>query len=371
MGRTLSSNMEAILSASKREIDYTLALAFPDETLHYATASLTVDSVFYNPYLESVGEVRQTLEAPIDRVEVKVQNKDRVLGLHVAANWEKWRSATAIIGRLYRAEGLTEWVEVFRGMVQRPDVRDAQNPQVGWDVIPDTLAPGEIVCNRNLSLPCWFVFKDPRTCAYIGVHENCNHLLKSKDGCDGRNNTHHFGGMEHRYPIKENVPGTNGNDEGLGGGTACPRLDQYVLVRGLNNAPSPKRVSLLAQTDLLFNPITQTFHRLKSLEIVFDVPIFELNVDGIISCASGSHPIIQSRVDERGKALASLLRAESALLWLSGLVDGCVARIRPLPSSAVMKIEMEDGHIYASGDSSTGFVVAHNVKPGHDFENLP
>jgi hypothetical protein len=81
--------------------------------------------------------------------------------------------------------------------------------QVTFDVIPDTIAPGEIVVEHTTSeLPCGWLFKDPKTCAYTGVETVCDHHLKSD--CTRYANTHHFGGMEHNYNPDLSIPGTGG-----------------------------------------------------------------------------------------------------------------------------------------------------------------
>jgi hypothetical protein len=229
--------MQNILAASAHGIDQTLQLIFPDATtLRYATAPLNLGGNVYTNDLENVGEMRYSMDSSIPSVSAGLQNKDRVLGLHVANYWQKWRNAEVIIGRNYYDKvglGLSEWIEMFHGVVQRPNANDQQ---VTFDVFEDTITPGLIVCNHTLADPCFWKFKDPKTCAYSGVLTTCDHHLKSSGGCEGRANTHHFGGMEHRYNPDSTTPGSEGNpppDDGGGGPIiGCPRLDQYVKVKG-------------------------------------------------------------------------------------------------------------------------------------------
>jgi hypothetical protein len=170
MGRTLSSTMNQILAGEARDIDWTLELTFPDSTgFKFATSPMTISRGTFTNDLENVSEIRQTLDAAVDRVTVGIQNKDRVIGLDVAANWRKWRNCEAVIGRVYYETiaglrtGVSEWIEMFRGTVQQPNADDLQ---VTCDVIPDTIASGEIVANHNLNPPCGWLFKDLKTCAY-------------------------------------------------------------------------------------------------------------------------------------------------------------------------------------------------------------
>ncbi len=223
MARDLSGTMDDILAAGKRDIDWTIDITADDDEFHFATSPLTaVNDNDYTNDLETVSQIRQTLEGPTDQVSIGIQNKDRVLGQHVADNLDKWRKANAVVGRNYYEmgddgvrTGTSEWFEMFRGAVQQPNVDDLQ---VTFDIVPDTVSPGQIVCSRTEAPACPFVFKDPRTCAYAGVETLCDHHLKSSGGCDGRNNSEHFGGTEHRYNPDAAPPGTGGNDGSGGGG---------------------------------------------------------------------------------------------------------------------------------------------------------
>ncbi len=236
MSRTISTDLQTILDAPNRSIDWTLDLTFPSiDPLRFATSPLTIIEEFYGNDLENVSEIRQTLESATDQVSVKIQNKDQVLGAHILNNLAEWQKAEAVIGRLYQGSGLEVWIEMFRGAVQKPEIDDNTPYSVTFDVLTDTVAPGLIVCSRSLALPCQHVFKHLPTCGYTGSETSCDHNLKSKFGCDGLGNSHDFGGMEHRYNPDLSVPGTGGN---TGGGPIiidpCPRLDQFVLVKGKN-----------------------------------------------------------------------------------------------------------------------------------------
>lgn len=233
MPRTISEDLQSILDAKTHGIDWTLDITMPGPiSLQLATSSLSTGKGDYTNDLERISEIRQTLESPVDRVQVQIQNKDMAIGLHLANNRPAWKRAEAIIGRFYTsADGeLAEWIEMFRGAVQQPLATDLQ---VSFDLVPDTISKGLIVSNRTLGLPCGFRFKDPQTCAYSGLAADCNHHLKSSGGCDGRDNSEHFGGTESRYDPDSTVPGTGnnsgggGDDTGIGLGT-CFTLDTPI-----------------------------------------------------------------------------------------------------------------------------------------------
>lgn len=369
--RSLSTTMQAIFEAKTRMIDYTLDLLFPDGTsLHFATSPLTL-IVPYTNDLETVSEIRQTLESVTDQVSVTLQNKDRILGLHVANYWQKWQKAQATVGRLYQdgdGSGLQEWKEMFRGAVQQPNADDFK---VSFSIIADTISPGQIICNRTLAAICGFVFKDPKTCAYTGSDVSCNHHLRSKLGCDGKSNSHHYGGKQHRYLPEQQVPGTGGNTGG-GGIYQCPRLDQYVIVLGDDGKPLVKMVCFLLANDFLYHPIRKTFHKIKTAKVIKNVEIWETLADnGSLGFSSGSHLLIENIDDEKGLSVDKYAVRQNVLSLINceTLSESKITFSKNTGEFGdVMYIEMEDGHIYAAGDSPQKMFVCHNSKNPIDLE---
>ncbi|MEO8648069.1 MAG: hypothetical protein ABI539_02770, partial [Acidobacteriota bacterium] len=312
MGLSLSTTMINILGAAARDVQYTIEVSFPDASvLRFATAPLTIAGNAYSNELESVKEIRRTLESPTDRVGVALQNKDHVIGLHVEANRAKWLKAEAVIGRLYRDAvglGLSQWIEMFRGSIQQPIVND---PQVTFEIIDDTLTPGDIVARRNLAPPCPFVFKDAKTCAYAGAGTLCDHHLKSAGGCEGYANTHHYGGMEHRQNPDSSIPGTGGNQlpsddlPGDHNGIPCPRPDQYVRVKGPDGRPLSIMAGEMTLENEIWHPIKRRYFPLRTVRIVKDQPIWEIvAANGASGESSLWHPIIRSIDDHAGKPVS-------------------------------------------------------------------
>lgn len=368
MGRGTTTTMQTILDAPERRIDYTVEISFPNAPVYrFATSPLTINSLVFTNDLENVGEIRQTLENPVDKVSIGLQNKDRLLGIDIAQNWQQWRHAEAVIGRLYqnKSGSLAQWVEMFRGAVQQPDASDLQ---VVFDVVTDTIASGNIVADRTLAVMCPFKYKDPKTCGYTGPLPTCNFLLKSAGGCDGHDNSHHFGGTEHRYQLDVSPPMPGGGD---GGGIViitCPRIDQYVLVEG-SNGVKPKMVGFLTEEDKLFNPVSGGFHRIASVELVRDQPIYEVvAVNGAFSYSSPTHKILRSRRDTRGDAVANFFAGDRVLTFDNGMSNSRIAAARDTGEIAdVIRIEMIDGHIYCAGDLPDKFIVSHNYKDPGDY----
>lgn len=240
MARTISSTLAGILAAPHRDLDWTLAVTVGVTTYRWATSEITVGGHDHANDLEFVSEIRQTLESPADTVSVALQNKDSVIGQLVQASHASWSRALAVLGRQYyevgedlARTGVTAWIEVFRGAVQRPEVNDLQ---VRFDVISDVRSAGQIVARRTLALLCPHQLGHPGTCGYTGDADMCDKHLKSRGGCDSLDNSHRFGGMEHRYNPRPVVPGTGGNQEeppppigGGGGGPETPPGGVIIL----------------------------------------------------------------------------------------------------------------------------------------------
>lgn len=381
MGRVISGTMGTILSSSKREIDYTLDLVFSDEEMHFATSPLTsVNGHNYTNDIEGVGEIRQTLEAPTDNVNLKLQNKDLVLGRHVAASRQKWQTATAVVGRYYyqigadgKRTGTNQWIEMFRGSVQQPVVDDAPDEKnVQLSIIPDVRSGGSIICTTTLSPLCPNIFKDDN-CGYTGVLTTCNKRLKSPDGCDGRNNSHRFRGMEHRYNPDVSIPGTGGNSGGGGNGGGCPHLDQFIRVRGESGEIVVIRVAALTEDDWLWDSIERQFFKVRTARVIRDVPIWQIKTfNGAASHSSFSHHVMPGEEHPTGLVAETIERFEAVLTETSErLIHSYAVTSEPTGERGdVMFIEMDGGHHYAAGDTEDDMVVAHNRK-GDPFEILP
>lgn len=351
-------------------MDWTVDLSFPDSTAFaFATSELTLVKGTYINDLEEVGEIRQSLEAATDRVSVALQNKSRTIGQHVAENIELWQKAGAIIGRYYRGGAnfaTNTWVEMFRGIVQQPQTNDFQ---VSFDVVSDVSSAGLIVCNRTLHPNCWYRFKDPTTCGYSGGEALCNHHLKSLGGCDGRNNAHRYGGMEHRYNPDLNPPGSGGNPGEIiiPGPGPCARVDQWTIVRGPDGSKARKRVGQLTTADLLYNPISRRFHEISALEIVKNVPIWEAAAsNGSNGFSSPSHPILWDREHKTGEPVGRFRTGDPILTWRQAqqmVSHRCLLAQFTGETGDVVRITMRDGKIYCYSNDGVKFIVCHNSKP--------
>jgi hypothetical protein len=368
MGRDTNANLNTILSGS-HAADYLVDLDFPTRpTMRFATKPMTYASESYTNKLTSVGEIRMTLEQPVDRVKIELANHDGVIGKDCYDFPDEWALAEVTVRRQYAGSGLTETRTVFVGAVQ---TTEAVDEKVRVTLIPDAVSKGRLVAARTLAQLCGFGFKDPKTCAYTGGLTTCNRHLKSEGGCDGRANSHHFGGTEHRYNPDLYVPGTGGNTGGGGGGATggyCPRNTMFVLARGAAGDLVAKRAGEVTTSDMLWHPVLKTFHRVRSAESRWK-PIWEMTcLNGARFEGSKDQPVIQGFRDETGYPLYKMCPEQPVLtltretLRVTSLLDSGKLGVEDY----VVRISLEDGHLYAAGADPLKLVVLHNSKPLFD-----
>lgn len=377
MGREVPSGLQPLLDLPSCETQTTLDLYLTNtDEYHFSTADLDsidigTDTVDYTSDLRSVDIIKQSIAASVDRVSAVIQNVDKAIGIIAAA--EALTHAVAVVGRYYYDPTGAEspmWVELFRGEAFPGQFDENKLP---LEIINDLAACGYCVADWTLMGNCQLVFKDADTCGYSGGETACNKKRRSPDGCFGRANEHHFGGMEFPDFQVATVDSAGTGDTGDGQHHNCPRVDQYVLVeRGLSAMPGPLRVSALTLDHRLYNPVTKTFHRIKSLRIVERQQIWRVTAEnGAESYSSRSHLVLWYREHVTGEPVKNFVLKDPVLTTIDErLDDSSVAIIGCINEAAdVMAIEMEDGHIYAAGNDPDKMVVCHNKAIDEDYYN--
>lgn len=365
MPRLMPANLIAIFAGETRDIEYLLDIVFPSiAPLRYATGELIKNLIDYDNGIESVSDLRQNIETPINNVRITLGNKDLFFDWHIAENFDEWRNAEAILYRRYSnaAKTITQDVIFFTGSVQSP-IFDEKDYTLSFDIFPDTISKGLIVANRTLALACSFVFGDAATCGYFGTALICNHLLSQ---CSRYLNSEHFGGTQSRYTHRTSTPGSAGNpDTGgnqNGGPTGCPALDQFVLVESSDSKPIPILVAELTAADSLFNPVTKTFEPVRATEIIETVLFEIVCAGGAKSTASATHPLVRNIEDGGGLRIMEQRTGFEVLNYLDDdLRQLEIVSIRAAGKGFVMRIETAGPtHIYASGQAPGAMIVCHN-----------
>lgn len=365
MPREVSADLGPLLNLDGCYTQSTLSL-YPvtGDPVHMATDKFSFGGVDYPSDLVRVDEIQQSLGAATDRLGALAQNVTQSFGISVAN--EEVVKAEAIVGRYYRDpedSNRQAWVELFRGEVIPLELTDGS---VKMEIVDELVAAGFCVADWTLAENCQLRYKEAGTCGYAGPLPTCNKRRKSLGGCFGRSNEHHFGGMEFPEPQTPDPP-RGGGDEPIGPGfPTCPRLDQWIRIRGRGYQPIAKQVGELKDTDEIYHPIWKTFHEIDSLTIARSQPIWTIGTEnGGRGFSSFSHPVLWYREHANGVAVERFMAGDPVLTWSNALVDTKCSHSADLEELGdVMKIEMADGHIYCYADKPEGpYIVCHNAKP--------
>ena len=370
MGRPVSTDLQNLLDLSSCETQTTLDLYLEDSSeIHVATAELedTETGTFdYTADLRKAGELQQSIGTPPNRGTATIQNADKVFGGYVTG--EDLIHAVAVLGRIYRDEARvlpSVWVELFRGEAFPLGVDETT---VELEVLSDLVACGYCVSDWTLGENCQLRFKHADTCGYSGGETLCNKKRRSKLGCLGRANEHHFGGME--FPDIQ-IPTTPAGVTVSGGGHHnCPRVDQWIPVEDADGRVGFDRAGNIKKGRKIYDPLTGRFERVKSADIVKDQPIWEIEGSNCVAgYSSPSHPVFPYSEHKNGIPVSQMWKGDPILMWhrvLDNLIDRKLKICRDTGELGdVVRIELESGHVYAYGNSTEIFIVCHNSKdPG-------
>ncbi len=151
-----------------------------------------------------------------------------------------------------------------------------------------------------------------------------------------------------------------------GGGIGCPRIDQYVLAKDANGIVVAKTASFITERDFLYNPITETFHKVAQARIMRKQKcIYLASKGGAQTVVSATHPIICALDDDAGTKISLLQPGQEIVVCRrrsKASVD-TVFEILPAADADVMRISLLDGFIYATGLNPNRMILGHNLKP--------
>lgn len=365
MGRTVSADLQNLLDLENCETQTTLDLYLADTSeIHVATDAFTANGETYTADLRTAGQLKQNAFSSIDRCQVTVQNIDKIIGGTVTD--EDLKGAVGVLGRYYQDKNSvlpSAWVELFRGEA-KPLKLNEREAQI--EILHDLVAAGYCIADDNLAENCQFVFKHAGTCGYAGGEAVCNKKRKSKAGCQGRLNEHRFGGMEFPDPQVPSTP-SGGEPPGPIEPPYCPRIDQWIPVRGAGGSITVVRAGELDDSHSTWNPISGSFDRIKSARIIEGLQIWSItSAAGVSGYSSGTHPVIPYREHLTGLPVKDMFDGDPLLLWRRRDRYLFNHQVQWTGANAeigdVVHIELESGYIYAYGDNADVFVVCHNSK---------
>ena len=117
-------------------------------------------AIVYRDCIRQIGELNSSIEKPIDRITVRCQNVDSVLGLNLASGSRLLDYAFADYGKIYQSNANPALVEdiprVFPGVVAGANVSRAS---IEFDLIVDYEALWRTVSARSMSPKCDAVYK--------------------------------------------------------------------------------------------------------------------------------------------------------------------------------------------------------------------
>jgi hypothetical protein len=221
MPRPYTANHQAIHAERRNPVanrenylEQVVEISFNNITsLYFATSPLIIGANTYKNSVESVSEVKQTLDKPINRVSIQLQNKDNVLRLHYENNRNEWLNAKAVYYRYLISDSLNlkEKISYFRGAVEQIKPTDTT---FTIEIVSRLISDGAIVASLTQSPECWKVFRSD-ACGYQGTDATCSKKLKGVNGCKAKKNEFRFGGSDiFGNPIPQ-PPGTGGNGDDI------------------------------------------------------------------------------------------------------------------------------------------------------------
>ena len=213
MPRTESAPLTEIFKASTRRD--TLDVYLSNNTiLKLSRGAVLRDDHTYQNWISSVGELTQTIDSDINRIEIKCQNIDSQMGLTLASNLRLLDYALCDYGRIYQSARNPALIEdipqYFRGVMANAE---ADEKRFKVELIVDYESLGSILASRGLSPRCWWGYKNGIECTSTSDLPTCPH---TRDGCIERDAEKDFGGNEFFEEPMSSLPSSGGGGGGIG-----------------------------------------------------------------------------------------------------------------------------------------------------------
>lgn len=227
MPRDWSTDLQNIHKAYRRRDTLVLYLS-DDSALYLSRGNVTRGLISYNNAISSVSDVRQSMESSVDRVTVNCQNVDSLLGFQLASNLRLLDYAVGEYGRIYQSERnllLKEDIpKTICGVLANAEVNEER---IAFELIADYESLGSILASRSLSPRCWWTYKNGIECTSTSSASDCS---KTRSACIKRGKEHEFGGSEFFEEPASNLPGSGGNEGGIGIGNECFTGKMSVMI---------------------------------------------------------------------------------------------------------------------------------------------
>lgn len=213
MPRIVASGLTDILANGYRRDALEIYLA--DGTIRrLSRGAVTRSGNVYANSIQSVGEIKNSIGSPVNRLEIKCQNIDSTLGGDVASSLRKLTYAFARYTRDYVShrgvDSVTE-ADPFFGVVSGVT---ATEKDISYEIVSDLESIGKVLASRTFSPRCPWVYKNGIECTSTSGLGACPKDLTS---CIARGKPWEHGGWEFfENPVSE-PPGPDINPPGGGG----------------------------------------------------------------------------------------------------------------------------------------------------------
>lgn len=296
MARTISPTLQALLDLEGIETHTTVRFELQDGTeRRFSTTDRTIAAaggLFDNGLLEA-GELSQSISTGPDRIEIKVQNVDKTIGIEAEA--ELYTRAKTTVGRFFsNADGSLEaWVPLFMGDANPISFDDLS---IDIEVISDLVAPGNVIADRNLGPKCSFIYRSP-DCGYTGLLPTCSKTRKGPNGCqehDQIGDDYKFGGFE--YPDTQPAEAVRGVPDPPPGYDPCFPAGTRILLPDYSEKPIEE--IKVGDIVLAFNRTTRELSPREVLDLYYHPKSADrlVDIDGEVQ-ATPNHKFLSGQGD--------------------------------------------------------------------------
>lgn len=205
MGRDWSVDLQEIHKAYTRRD--TVNLYLNDGTVkRLSRGAVTRSGSIYLNYIRSVGDMESSIERSVDRINIRCQNVNSILGFDLASSLRLLDYALADYGKIYQSTRnlalIDDDPQVFRGVMANAE---ADEQDFSFELIVDYESLGAILASRGLTARCFAQYKNGIECTSTSLLPDCS---KDREACKLRGKEWEFLGWEFFEEPVSTAPGT-------------------------------------------------------------------------------------------------------------------------------------------------------------------
>jgi hypothetical protein len=205
--REISTELARLLRAGGGYAVATARVAWPDGIRWLAGEGIFFNGQFWEARIVKMGAVRTSQGRAVDRASLTLANADYALSQQVFRLQRNFQRVRVQVGEAWFDERMhfVQHLILLNGEIG--DFSEADT-EIEMEVVSDIAAQRGVV-GRVISLRCDWRYKGPQ-CGYTGDLPACNKRLVGVGGCEGRSNTHRFGGAVYTADVGGATPSASG-----------------------------------------------------------------------------------------------------------------------------------------------------------------